>query len=399
MIGDVRFSPDFCALARPRRLGVRGLVRGLVLGLAGGLLAACGGATGQVAQTAAPGGPDSGRLRVTGSAELQVDPSSEAALSPDGRWLVHAADHKRVCVQPVDGGADRCSKADSAPVPEGYRWSPDSTIVVFTDSWSRNAREPDLYLLRVASMAVSSLTPDERANLYGDERPGNADVFGQPGPDGRVHFLRVTGADAQGGVEPCSIAVGGGAVNCGTPTPVGLRRLADADWSHDGRRLAYLDLDPASEVSTLHVLGTDGREQWSRPAPDPKQAWVRVAFSADDRYLLLSGAVGATGPPAAVVVPAGGGDPVPVSRDPAASFPTWSPTGSALAFGSAPTPGSPRAPTGLWLVSAPGAAARQISDRRLAPLGTHDFRLAWGGDRLVGRDAGTAAVVVFRLTA
>jgi hypothetical protein len=397
MIGDVPFSPGFSALAQPgRRRGVLSLL-GLLSVL---LVAACGGgagSSGPATQPPAPGGPDVGRLRVVSSAELQVDPSSEAALSPDGRWLVHAADHQQVCVQPVDGGKARCSKAGSAPAAEGYRWSPDSTAVVFTDSWSRNAHEPDLYLLWVASMTVTSLTPDQRAELYGDERPGDADVFGQPGRDGRVHFLRATGADARGGVKPCSIGSGGGAVDCGSPLPVGLRQLADAGWSHDGSRLAYLDFDPSGSPSTVHVVGADGREQWSRPAPDPKQPWARLAFSADDRYLLLSAAVGAAGPPAASVLPAGGGDPTPVSRDPAASFPTWSPTGSALAFASAPTPGSPQAPSGVWLVSAPGAAAHRLSDRRLAPLGTHDFRLAWGTDRLVGRDSETAAVVVLHL--
>lgn len=364
--------------------------------LGGLLLAGCsgGGTPAGPGPGPAAGGPDVAGLRVVGAAHWAMSPSSESALSPDGRWLVYAAAADRVCLRPVDGGADRCSAAGSAPVPERYRWSPDGTTVVFTDNWSRYAREPDLHLLRVASMTVAALTPDERVRLSGDARPGSADVFGQVGGDGNVHFLRATGADAQAPTRLCSVALAGGTADCVAALPVGLAELTDAEWSHDGSRLAYLRYPRDAGTSSVHVVGADGREQWSRSA-DAKLPWTKLAFSADDRYLLLGSAVSETGPPTSAVLPAGGGDPVPVGQGPPASFPAWSPTGAALAYGAAPDAGSQ--PPALWVVGGPGAAARRLDSRSLAPLSTDDLGLTWRADRLAGRDAGTGDVVVLRL--
>jgi Tol biopolymer transport system component len=341
-------------------------------------------------------GPDAGRLRVVGAAHWAMSPSSESALSPDGRWLVYAADGKRVCLRPVDGGADRCSAAGAAPVPQRYRWSPDGTEVVFTDNWLRHALDPDLYLVRVPSMSVAALTPDDRTSLVDGRGTGEVDVFGQVGRDGRVRFLRADGTGDTTPARPCSIAMTGGAVDCAAALPIGLGQMVDAEWSHDGSRLAYLRYPPDTGTSSVHVVGSDGHEQWSR-STDAGQPWTKLAFSADDGYLLLGAAIGETGPAAAAVLPSGGGDPVPVSRGPAASFPAWSPTGAALVYGAAP-PGSGSQPPALWVVGAPGGTARRLDTRSLAPLSTDDVGLTWRADRLAGRDTRTGDVVVLHLT-
>ena len=217
-------------------------------------------------------------------------------------------------------------------------------------------------MLDVASGELTRLTEDRvnRVDMITQEIPDGAivDIAPSWSEDGKeIRFLRRESANS---VSVMSVsAAGGDPARLGTiETPwEDLRTVA---WSDDS--VAWLSWSFVD--GEVFVAGLSGE---SRKVLDGE--YNKLSFSADGNFLLadqpgpdFTAAIGK-----AVVVPARGGDPIPVA-DGKVRYPAWAPDGHAIAY--------VEAPGTLRVVGKPGGTSRDLHqqpDIRAADLENIDW--------------------------
>lgn len=267
-----------------------------------------------------------------------------ARLSPDGETVLsHSPDG--TCLRAVDGSGQRCLPARDLYDAETADWSPDGTKIAMTESLTLG-NEPDLWVLDVASGELTVLTDDrvERVGMMAEEIPYGAvvDIAPSWSEDGRqIRFLRRESANS---VSVMSVpAAGGDPARLGTlETP--WENLRTVAWANDS--VAWLSWSFVD--GEVFVAGLSGE---SRKVLDGE--YSRLSFSADGNFLLADQPSPdyTAGVGTAVVVPARGGEPIPVA-DGKVMHPGWAPEGHAVVY--------VEAPGTLRVVGEPGGTPRDL---------------------------------------
>jgi hypothetical protein len=305
---------------------------------------------------------DVSSVRVGGQREL--DAAYWLGLSTDGKTVLSNS-RDGTCVRGVDGGHEHCLGEGMFDVGSAA-WSPDGRALAITDHHGLGL-EPDVWVLDVESGDLTDLTDDgiesEGISLVDPTMPEGAavDVFPSWSADGeQIRFLRKESADAVG---VWSVSPSGGA-----PARLG---VIDTSWE-EVRTVAWADdavawvsgpLDGANrEVLVSELAGGEPRTLLSGE-------YSTLSFSVDGDFLLAdqSGVDGAPAVGEALVVPTGGGDPVPVA-DGAVTYPAWGPEGHVIAY--VESPGT------LRVVGKPGETPRDLHQRpdiRAADLDSIDW--------------------------
>jgi Tol biopolymer transport system component len=250
--------------------------------------------------------PDGRHTRLVGAVGL-VSPDGRERLLPDGRLV----------------GRDRSVRLFRRGTATGFAWAPDGRTLAYVDL---RGDYTSLWLVEVATGRRTRLTrPPRFAN--------DAAPRWSPGGD-RLLFERagdvwVVGAD-------------------GRDAHVLLRGGRDAQWSPDGRRIAYVEDAYYLVDDRLVVADADGTHlrAVSEPGAFTQFAWrpdggalAFVSYQVD-RFRLY-------------VAAAPDFEPRALLRDPE-SPPAWSPSGRRLAVAA----GTPAA---IWVVDADGGGATRVS--------------------------------------
>jgi hypothetical protein len=353
-----------------------------VLSVAALMLAACTDRSEPVGQTTAA----EPSLRVIGQVKLMTAPW--ARLSSDGRNVLYNGANG-LCLRRVDGrNKDRCFGAQE---PTGFldaesaAWSPDGRKLAITEAY-RLGLEPDIHVVDVESGRLTNLTDDGIAQQgtigVGDVAlPGGAIVDLHPSwsaDSKQVRFLR---KDSTGVAVMAVPAAGGAPTRLGT-LDADVNRLRDVAWSADS--LAWISGTPSGGDTEVRVAALSGDKQ--HKALDGEY-WM-LSFSADGAYLLVDqqDQNGDAVAGKARVVPARGGDPVPVAPG-GVRYPAWAAKGHALAYveGAA-----------VKVVDEPGARPQVLFEGG-DELGAADHRrLGWGLGTMLVR-TGTNTPVALRI--
>ena len=247
-----------------------------------------GAAIGWWVLSSAPATDETPELSVT-TRGIAVSAAEEfsPAISPDGQWVVFGM-------------------LPEGPVPEGM--PPGAT------------QPPDLFQQRIDGQNRVNLTNTPMvAEFYPRYSPDGTQIaYMHQGPDGEgIYVMGATGENP--------------------------RRVADGNatpsWSPDGTKLYVGELgfqnpraiSGTSEIRTIDIESGEvqmvfAHDGWSALQPDPSPNGHRIAFW---------GLSPAGGQRDIYTIPATGGDPVPVTNDPAVDWsPLWSPDGNHLYFGS-----------------------------------------------------------------
>lgn len=346
---------------RDARIGGMGL-RWWLLGFVAGLV---GCSSDPAPQVVAPDSVDVTTLRVVGR-EPVGRPGVLTRLSPDGSRLLSLT--RPGCVTALDGSDERCvNPATVVADLDGARWSPDGTKLVFTEPLRTRAQEPDVWVFDAASATLRNVTDDHR-NRYSSATPDpdmHLDVLPSWSPDGRtVRFAR--GHVGEPSVQLMSVPVEGG-----QPTPIGIlgcraANLYDLAWSTD--QLAWLCQGQNRELWLASKNGTDPRNV----LPGSREDLAVLSFSPDGQWLLVDSS-GRDGngytPGDALVIPtAGRSDPRPVA-DGLVAYPTWSPTGHAIAY--------VESLRTLSVVAEPGAQPHELDTAQASFSAPDAIRLQW----------------------
>jgi Tol biopolymer transport system component len=317
-------------------------------------------------------GPDVDRLRVTGSEP--VESPFAARLSPDGKRLLLMV--ARPCVTELDGSGEQCVDRDKVGADlTNATWSPDATKLAFTDDFWRAFREPDVWVFDVATGDLRNLTDDgvDEYDLSGPNEGALIDVLPSWSPDGEtIRFARGR-ADGES-MELMAMPAGGGEASVLREVRCAPTALIGLVWS--GSRVAWTCGIDAPEV----FLGDHTGDDADRALPGKTgEDRMLLSFSPDGQWLLVDSATpyGLLSSPEggqARVVPAEGGDPVPVA-DGAVGYPTWSPGGHALAYVDLPNK--------LNVVAEPGGEPRELRRAEIGFGAPDDRRLGWVEGKLL----------------
>lgn len=346
----------------------------LVVGL---LLVACStrtGGTGPGPAAGADAGPDVDELSVTGAEKVQ--PAGSLRLSPDGTRVLQLAPGQ--CVRTLAGGEERCFDRDPVrPDLDNAAWSPDGTKLVFTDDFWRRFLEPDVWVFDVTSGDLRNLTDDGEDEFELSEPNENADLDLLPSwsADGdTIRFARGrAGAET---VELMSIPADGGEPSTLREVDCAANALIGLAWSPS--RVAWSCGTDTGEVFLADHA--DGEAERALPTEDGQDRML-LSFSPDGQWLLVdsrnqygnySGVEGGL----AVAVPAGGGDAVTVAEG--AGFPTWSPSGHAIAY--------VELPHKLMVVAEPGGDPRELRTTEGTFASLDGRRLGWAEGNLLLSD-------------
>lgn len=323
----------------------------LILAAAALLLAGCSGD-----DEPAPAKP-----QVTAAKSIEAD--GPVRLSPDGERLQWMADE--LCATTLDGRDRHCVDTLDADARRA-QWSPDGTKLVLTDNFFQFLREPDVWVFDATNGTLRDLTDDGVAGKY---RPGDArvDVLPSWSQDGDTIWFARGGTDHS---TLMSVPAAGG-----TPKTLGdidcaVAKLSALAWSAD-----HVAWTCGVDRTTVTLADHDGGAARQVLTGDD---WSSLSFSPDGRWLLADavnqyqGYSGTSGG-VARAVPAAGGDPVRVAGGKVA-FPTWSPTGHALAY--VDPPGS------IKVVPEPGGEPTLLRTAT-SVTATDTFRLSWAPGTLL----------------
>lgn len=305
--------------------------------------------------------PAPAKPQVTGAKSLNAD--GPVRLSPDGSRLQLMAD--ALCATTLDGGDKHCVDNVDADA-RLAQWSPDGTKLVLTDNFFQFLREPDVWVFDATNGTLRDLTDDGVAGKY---RPGDArvDVLPSWSPDGDTIWFARGGTDRS---ALMSVPATGGATKKLGDIDCGVTKLSALAWSAD--RVAWTcGVDQTTVTLADHDGGAAKQvltgDDWSGLSFSPDGRWLLA--DALDQYQGYSGTSGGV----ARAVPAAGGEPVRVAGGKVA-FPTWSPTGHALAY--VDPPGS------IKVVPEPGGEPTVL--RTATTVTAADtFRLSWAADKLL----------------
>ncbi|GAB3462315.1 hypothetical protein [Actinophytocola sediminis] len=339
----------------------------LVALVAGAVLAGC-------AESSRPGpgqSPDVDTLTVTGSEPVEIPGS--ASLSPTGERLLLTS--TAPCVRRLDGSDEVCVDTDRvAPDAANAAWSPDGTQLAFTDDFWRLANEPDLWVFDVTTGVLRNLTDDGEDKIVLSGPNENADIDLLPSWSADAETIRfVRGRAKAESVELMSVPAGGGEPSTIRTVDCATTDVAALAWS-DSRVAWSCGLEGAEVFLADHADGTPERVLPGDGAEDR----MLLSFSPDGQWLLVDslrqyGQYTALEGGQAVIVPADGGDPVPVADQ--AGFPTWSPEGHALAYVALPDR--------LMIAAEPGAEPRELRTAEKTFGAADGRRLAWTHDHLL----------------
>lgn len=328
------------------------------------------------------------RLQATDVSSLRVSGQQEQGtalnvrLSPDGKTLVYMG-QEGTCLRGVDGSNEHCLPPGVGLDISSADWSPDGRELAITDVHAIGL-EPDIWVLDVASGDLTNLTDDgiesEGVSLTSREMPEGAtvDVFPSWSADGeQIRFLRKESANSVGvlAVSPAG----------GEPTRLGRidtswEKLQTAAWSDDS--VAWLSAPAEGEGGEVLVAATTGAD----PHKVLDGAYRVLSFSADGNFLLADRRTpdGYAGTGTARVVPARGGDPVPVADGPV-RFPGWAPDGHAIVY--------VESPDTLRVVGRPGDAPRELHRGTDLKAADHD-NIDWVPGRMLVSPGGNHPVVL-----
>jgi Tol biopolymer transport system component len=325
-----------------------------------------------------PVAPDVMSLRVTGEQE-QVK-AYGASLSPDGQILLYH-NERGTCVRGVDGSREHCLKerylGDEA-------WSPGAAKLALTELYALGI-EPDLWVLDVSSGELTNLTDDGITSdglpaEFPVEPPEGAamDAYPSWSADGQeIRFVRRESPDR---IALMAIPAGGGEPKRLRSIDTNWERLQEVAWAQG--TVAWLSGPPEGGGGEVFVAGLAGGE----PRKVLDGEYRILSFSSDGEFLLADqdGPDGLAAEGKARVVPTRGGEPIPVAQGTVA-YPTWAPTGHAIAY--VETPGA------LRVVGRPGGEPRDL--HREGWLGAADLEnLDWApGKLLVKRGTDTPVIL------
>lgn len=315
-----------------------------------------------------------------------VDLSGFARLAPDGSDVLNWSSGNSTCVRPVVGGDEQCIDPDKVSVdPLRAEWSSDGSALVCTDDYWQLLQEPDVWVFDPGTGDLRNLTDDKTdANVLQEpDGPALIDLLPSWSADGQtIRFARADGedsitlmeVDAAGG-EPTELRSIDGSIN----------ELTALAWSPDGETVAWT---LGISGGAVHLGSATGDED-TVVVPAEKYDYMSLSFSSDGSALLADsltqyGSYSATEFEAAKVVRVDGDHEVtPVADAKSVGFPTWSPTGSALAYIDT---------DGLYVVPEAGGDPKRLLKGGLrdgSPLAAPDgIRLNWTtGKMLLYRDA------------
>ncbi|MBK9238931.1 MAG: PD40 domain-containing protein [Acidobacteria bacterium] len=235
-----------------------------------------------------------------------------AAFSPDGRWLLFAAQDRipsiqyRVYVMRPDG-SDRRSLGDMAKSNEDPRWTTDGARVVFNEvpllERLPDEAPRDFVRRRTQAQRLVSVTPDGReTRILEPEEASRLTRDRGLSPDGKwlLYAKAVDGVsglllrDQASGTERLLDGGTRAAVSrpAQSPAPVPPQNhAARPAVSPDGRWIAFhADRDGSSQIFVIRADGSD--ERLVTRSPTPKSG---VRWSADGRELLFTSFTNNTG--------------------------------------------------------------------------------------------------------
>lgn len=317
------------------------------------------------------GAPDVDTLRVTDATSLETPVAGR--LSPGGTWVLAA--NGEPCVHEVAGSGERCVDQDKvSPDLLNAAWSPDGTRVAFTDDFWRLAREPDLWVYDTESGELRNLTDDgqDEYDISGANGDAHIDLLPSWSADGKT--IRFARGRAKGeSVELVSVSAAGGAVSTLREVDCETTKLIGLAWSSS--RVAW---SCGLEEAELFLADHSGGEPERVFSAEDGQDWMLLSFSPDGEWLLADSLrfYGTYATPEgghSRVIPADGGDPVPVSDN--AGFPAWSPGGHAIAY--------VELPDRLMVVDEPGGEPKELRKAEVTYGASDGRRLSWQGDRLL----------------
>lgn len=295
--------------------------------------------------------------------------AEQVIASPDGQKLFYV-DGGRPCLWTIADRSQVCAPKD-VQVRAGRhsgQWSPDSKAVAFTDDYLETFQEPDIWVMQADDGSVRDITNDHIEGGVMGAKEALIDL--QPTwLDARtIVFARQHGRKASR-ADVSSIAAQGGAVTTLFHLKKPIQYINGMAVSPDGTTVAYSVADRHFRSATVHLRSLDGTGADS-PVPAEYDASM-LSFSADGAYLLADSRIpyaqyGRAQPTGAMVVKLADRTTVPVTKDDAPWYPTWSPTGHALAFLTGRNAGD----SALKFVAHPGGEARKLA-------GGKDFPLVW----------------------
>lgn len=250
--------------------------------------------------------PDVTALTAQRVLELDV-PAGMAAtgaqISPDGTTFIHVHGSD-ICHYSLLGPVIACwDMSEQGMIEEGaipfdpdsIRWSPDGQYVAFAIEPWRLLIDSDIFVLALESGQFANLTEDgyDRGFNPGRDVPEGVTVDTAPAwtPDGRLTFIRHSAAldetapslwevDPAGG-EPQKIADL-------LTAPENFSYVPSAEWSPDGRHLAYIIESRAQDDSGVWLYDAQtGETKMLAGRPREIQGFLRASYSPDGRQLLL----------------------------------------------------------------------------------------------------------------
>ena len=124
------------------------------------------------------------------------------------------------------------------------------------------------------------------------------------------------------------------------------------NWSPKGDRILFQRRSPGTQDWNIYTISPDGthlRQVTKFPSSDTDASW-----SPDGRWIVFSSDYGDIAMPNIYVIPAGGGEPVRVTKNESGEdgAPSWSPDGNWIAFESYPGRAD-KTPATLWRIRVP----------------------------------------------